>query len=406
MSCLLVTNIFPPINGGSAVVYEKLARYSAQGQLVILAPRFHCATREELTGWDSLDRDAPYPVHRLKLLRPWVVQSRSVWHSISLMLVQDLPLRLKVLLYTLALIRKYRIKTLCIGELSSMSWLGLACRTLTGVRVINYIHGEEVTADSDHRRLGDQRGRYLRSADAVVAVSDFTRRYLIEHFSVAADKVHLITNGVDLKQFSPGPKSELLLQRYGLEGKKILLTVGRLIPRKGIDRTIEALPQVLAKQPESHYLVVGAGPYLAELQQLVARLGLEQHVTFAGRIAEEALVEHYRLCDLFLMPNREMPDKETEGFGLVFLEANACDKPVIAGLAGGAVEAVKHGYNGLSVEGDQVDQIAAAILSLIQDPELSQQLRSNGLALAQQSGFDVCAQRFQDVCKALVTAQS
>ncbi len=406
MSCLLVTNIFPPINGGSAVVYEKLARYSADSELVVLAPKFHCATREELIGWDRFDQNAPYQVHRLKLLRSWVVQSRSLLHSVYLMLVDDLPLRLKVLLYTLWLIKKHRITTLCIGELSSMSWLGQVCRTLTGVKVINYIHGEEVTADSDHRRFGDQRGRYLRKADAIVAVSDFTRRYLMQHYAVADEKIHLITNGVDLNQFTPGLRSEALIRRYGLQGKKILLTVGRLIPRKGIDKTIEALPQVLAQQPDAHYLVVGGGPYLAELEGLVAQLGLEQHVTFAGRIAEEELVEHYRLCDLFLMPNREMPDKETEGFGLVFLEANACDKPVIAGLAGGAVEAVKHGYNGLSVDGNQVDEIAAAILTLSQDPALAQQLRSNGLALAQQSSFAACAKRFQEVCNELEAAQA
>jgi phosphatidylinositol alpha-1,6-mannosyltransferase len=110
---------------------------------------------------------------------------------------------------------------------------------------------------------------------------------------------------------------------------------------------------------------------------------------------------HYQLCDLFLMPNREMPDKDTEGFGLVFLEANACGKPVIGGLAGGAVEAVQHERNGLSVDGDDPRAIAAAVKRIFTEPGLAKRLAAEGLILARESSFHSCARQFQRLYQGL-----
>ncbi|WP_207060987.1 glycosyltransferase [Motiliproteus sp. SC1-56] len=399
IDCLLVTSIFPPINGGSAVVYEKLAYYSPGSRMMVLAPKYHCATREALEGWQEFDLRVPYPVARLNLLRPWVLEAKSLWHSLFLILTHDMPLRARVLFTTLSLIRKHKVKVLCIGELNSLSWLGSLCRSLTGVKVVNYIHGEEVTTETVYRRFGRKRKRYLHQADAVVAVSQFTKRYLLEHYGLSAEKVRLIPNGVDVEQFVPGEKPALLLQRYGLEGKRVLLTVGRLVPRKGIDKTIEALPMLVKRMPDLHYLIVGTGPYRAELERLVDEHKMRTHVTFAGRVSEDELVLHYQLCDLFLMPNREMPDKDTEGFGLVFLEANACQKPVVGGLAGGAVEAVRNGYNGLSVDGNSPQEIADVIERIFSEPGLSEHLADNGLTLARGSSFQFCAKEFQKLCK-------
>lgn len=401
LGCLLVTSVFPPINGGSAVVYEKLAYYNPGSEMMVLAPKFHCATREHLDGWQAFDQRVPYPVQRLDLLRPWVLQSRSIWHSLYLLARYDYPLRLRVLLTTLWLIKKHRIKTICIGELNSLSWLGLVCRKLTGVKVINYIHGEEVTTETVYRRFGRKRRSYLHSADAVVAVSQFTKQFLEERYGLPADKVKLIPNGVDIAQFYPGERSSLLTERYQLANKKVLLTVGRLVPRKGIDKTIEALPLLLKQMPELHYLIVGTGPYRDALEALVDQFGVRDHVTFAGRVAEEELALHYQLCDLFLMPNREMPDKDTEGFGLVFLEANACLKPVIGGRAGGAVEAVLHEQNGLSVNGEHPEEIAAAIERIFNEPGLADRLATKGLEVARKSSFEYCAQAFQQLYRQL-----
>ena len=403
--CLLVTSIFAPINGGSAVVYENLCRYGPAGSMQALAPTHHYETGEALEGWREHDKRAPFKVHRLALLRPLARRHRSRLLKLALWLGSDLPLRARVLWAAMRIVRRERIDVVCIGELVSGAWLGLALKRVLGTRLIFYIHGEEVTTVTPYRFYGRRRKQHLARADAVVAVSGFTRQALIELMDVADDKIALIYNGVDLARFSPGPRNPALLRRYALDGKQVLLTVGRLVPRKGIDTTIRALPALLDTFPDLHYLVVGRGPYRADLEALAAELGVSRHVSFAGGVPDDELVDHYRLCDLFVMPNRELANHDTEGFGLVFLEANACGKPVIGGRAGGVVEAVRDGQNGLLVDGDDVAALERTIASVLGDAAFADALATRGLAIAQASGWESRAQQFNRLCARLLRGQ-
>ncbi len=402
VKCLLLTSVFAPIHGGSAVVYEGICRCSPPGTIQVLAPWRHYYTGEMLNGWQAHDARVSYTVHRLELIRPLAVESKSRLHSLWLFLTADVSLKLKVLFKTIRLIRHEGINIICIGELTSSSWVGLICQRWLGVRVINYIHGEEVTTNMEYRYYGRRRHEYLRRADAVVAVSKFTRRALVEQMGVDPGKIELICNGVDLDRFQPAPQDPTLLARYRLQGKRVLLTVGRLIERKGIDMTLKALPQVLEQCTDVHYLIVGEGFYRTELEKIVHTLGLQHHVTFTGSIDDAELVAHYCLCDLFVMPNRELPDRDTEGFGLVFLEANACGKAVIGGRAGGVVEAVRDGQNGLLVDGNNIDEVAAAIIRLLSDFALRRRLEQQGLAIARASSVEKSALRFNALCQRLL----
>ena len=159
---------------------------------------------------------------------------------------------------------------------------------------------------------------------------------MIGGFGVPGEKIELVSNGVDLERFVPRPRPDHLVVRYGLAGRRVLLTVSRLYARKGMDRVIESLPAVLGRFPDLVYLIVGEGAYRPTLETLVAHHDLGRNVVFAGAVPDYELTDHYSLGDVFIMANREMPDGETEGFGLVFLEANACGLPVIAGKAGAA----------------------------------------------------------------------
>lgn len=399
MKCLLVPNIFPPINGGSAVVYESLCQFSPPGSMHVLAPWRHYQTGETIEGWREYDAAASFPITRIELLRPPVVRPDSLLHSAWLHVAVDLPIKLRVLRAAIKLVRAEGIDVVCVCELNSGTWLGLMLRKLMGIPFINYIHGEEITTDSNYRLYGRRRREYLQRSDAVVAVSEFTRRHLIERFGVAADKIELIVNGVDSERFHPGPKDPGLIRRYALEGKQVLLTVGRLVERKGADMTLRALPGVLEQVPSAHYLIVGTGEYEPNLRALVDELGLQGHVTFAGRIPVEELVSHYQLCDLFVMPNRELPNGDTEGFGLVFLEANACAKAVVGGRAGGVVEAVRHGETGLTVEGTDVAGITAAIVELLTNDARREAMEQQGLRVARESSSAEKALRFHALCE-------
>lgn len=402
MSCLLVASIFTPINGGSAVVYETLCRFAPSGSMIVLAPWRHYEDGKEVPGWREHDARVSFPIYRTELLRPLiatgpVTRLRSIWRLMTI----DLPLRLRVFLEVRRIVRQHGVKVVCIGELNSGSWIGLFCQRFLSCRMVSYIHGEEITTETEYRFFGRQRRRYLQRADAIVAVSRFTKKALIRLMGVDPDKVELIHNGVDIERFRPGLKRTDLVERHALQDKRVILTVGRLVPRKGFDAIIRALPRILADVPNAHYLIIGGGDFRPMLEHLVHELSLQSHVSFAGQVAGDDLADYYRICDVFAMPNREMPDGDTEGFGLVFLEANACGKPVVGGIAGGAVEAVRDGENGLLVDGWSVTNVAEAITRLLVDAELHRHISERGLEIARASSSRAKAEQFQALCARL-----
>ena len=403
MRCLLIASIFSPINGGSAVVYETLCRFAPKGSMVVYAAWRHYIDGREIPGWREHDAAVPYPIYRAELLRP-IIQPppRNRWESLRRMLTVDLPLKWRVMREVRRIVKAHDINVVCIGELTSGSWIGIFCQHFLGCRMISYIHGEEITTETEYRFYGRARRRYLKQADAVVAVSQFTVNALTRLMGINREKIQLIHNGVNTERFVPGAPDPSLLDRYGLHGKRVILTVGRIVPRKGVDVVIRAMPKVLETVPDARYLIVGEGDYRPILERLVSDLGLGESVIFAGRVTEDELAAHYQLCDLFAMPNREMPDGDTEGFGLVFLEANACGKPVIGGRAGGAVEAVLDGENGLLVDGWSVTEVTDALLRLLGDSDLYAQIAARGLEIAQASNSRTKAMQFFSLCQDLV----
>jgi phosphatidylinositol alpha-1,6-mannosyltransferase len=154
-----------------------------------------------------------------------------------------------------------------------------------------------------------------------------------------------------------------------------LLSVGRLVPRKGIDTVLRALAMLPACVT---YRVVGTGPDQRRLKELACHLGVAGRVTFLGRLSEADLAEEYRRCALFVQPSRRTAEGELEGLGLVFFEAGAWGRPVVAGRSGGEVDAVVDGETGLLVDGQSVEAIAAAIQALLEDRERLRRLGDNG----------------------------
>ncbi len=401
-NCLLVASIFAPIHGGSANVYASICRISPPGTIAVLAARRYYDRGDEIGAWKEHDQQCGYPVHRLALLRPPqrlppANRLVSAWRFLT----TDIPLRVEVLLETLRLIQRYRIGIMCLGELNSSAWLGELCRRLTGCRLIYYIHGEEITTQFDCGSFGRNRLRNLLRADAIIAVSHFTQCTLIEKLGLPVERVHLIENAVDTIKFSPGSDNMAFRQDWSIVGKRLVLGVGRLVPRKGFDQTIRGWQDVVAQHPTAHLMIVGDGPQRLELQELIVSAGLQKHVTLTGPLSDADLLAAYRSADLFIMPNRTMPDGDTEGFGLVFLEANACGRAVIGGKAGGAVDAVRDGETGLLVDGNSVQEIVSAISRLLADDELLKRLEMGGLANAQANSWTTRATEFHSLCHQL-----
>lgn len=223
------------------------------------------------------------------------------------------------------------------------------------------IHGIE--AWEKHPRVSVRRS--LRAIDAVVAVSEFTKRRFLHWADVDENRVAVIPNCVDLSQFTPGPKRHALLQRYEVQDRTILLTVGRLSSGeryKGIDTVIELLPRLCRAIPRLCYLIVGDGDDRPRLQHVVNQLGLSDRVRFAGYVPENEKADYYRLADAFVMPGTG------EGFGLVYLEAMACGIPVVASSADASCEAVLGGALGEVVNPRDRDDVEAGILRALRRP--------------------------------------
>lgn len=403
MKCLLIAINFPPIVGGSATVYHNLCKYGG-GAVVVLTACNDRGTGAPLVGCAEHDAAASYTVHRVpSLVAPPPPPAASGGSRLGVWwrrLWRDLPTMVRVLREVAALVRREDIDVICVGELVHGGWLGPAGKYLLRRKVIYYVHGEELTHGA--RSLSNRLKRaYLTVADGVVAVSEFTRGTLVEMMNVAPERIVVIHNGVDLTRFRPMAPPPDLIARYGLAGAEVVLSVGRLVPRKGFDRVILALPAILARRPSARYLVVGEGPYRAKLERLAADAGVSERVVFTGAVPDAELTGHYALGRVFAMPNREIADGDTEGFGLVFLEANACGKPVVAGRAGGVGDAVRHGINGLMVDGTVTEAVADAIVRVLEDNALHARLSAGGLAAARALDWQARTGRFLDVCRGI-----
>jgi len=170
---------------------------------------------------------------------------------------------------------------------------------------------------------------------------------------------------------------------YSLHNKRVVLSVGRLVQRKGFDRTLEAFAQVAPDHKNTNYAIVGEGPYKDDLLHIAKTLGIENRVQFTGSIDNKELAQWYLRCELFLMPSRELDNNDVEGFGTVFLEANSFGKPVIGGKSGGISDAVVDGETGYLVDPTDVTMIATAMNRLLNEESTAIQLGHQGFKRVQ-----------------------
>jgi phosphatidylinositol alpha-1,6-mannosyltransferase len=210
-----------------------------------------------------------------------------------------------------------------------------------------------------------------------------------------------IAPGISIDHFLPGVKPEDLLQKYDLVGKKVIVSVGRLVHRKGQDRLVEAMPQILAAVPEAVLVLVGTGPHQKVIEKLARKHGVTDSIRFIGRVQYSDLPRHIHVGDIFAMPSRSrFFGLEVEGLGIVYLEASACGLPVIAGNSGGAPDAVIDGETGLVVDGTDINDIAAAAIVLLRNPEKAKAMGAAGRQWVEREwSWDLWGERFAALLK-------
>ena len=242
-----------------------------------------------------------------------------------------------------------------------MAPLAALLSRLTGAPMWLQVHGIDAWAPPPNLvRWGAER------ADLVTSVSRYTRRQMISRWwNGDPSRIRVLPNTVG-DEFRPGPKPDHLIQRYGLNWRKVLLTVSRLTVAdryKGLDRVIECLPRIREHHPEALYLIAGDGDDVGYLRTLVNEKGLAEHVRFAGRVPDGELADHYSAADVFIMPSTG------EGFGIVFLEAAASGLQVIGGKADGSWDALREGALGQAIDPLNSDAIVDAVCRAFAAPK-------------------------------------
>jgi phosphatidylinositol alpha-1,6-mannosyltransferase len=294
--------------------------------------------------------------------------------------------RSKVLLPTLRVgrsvartVQEHGIQRVFFGAAAPLGLLAPGLRRAGIKQIVALTHGHEVWwAKVFPFNLALRRiGKYV---DHLTYLGEFTKREISRALSSDAQaKMIRVAPGIDTKHFSPVPSASSLRSELGLSNAKVIVSVGRLVHRKGQDFLIKALPAIKTSIPNVHLLLVGSGPYEAHLRKLVKELKVESSVSFLGRVPYKDLPRYICLGDVFAMPSRSrLAGLEVEGLGIVYLEASSCGLPVIAGLSGGAPDAVLEGETGYCVDGTDTQAISSALVKVLSDSALAEVLGNRG----------------------------
>ena len=277
-----------------------------------------------------------------------------------------------------SIIKREGITTAAFGAAAPLGLLSASMKRAGVTRTVALTHGHEVWWAKVFpfnlllRRIGS-------TVDALTYLGDFTRAAISKSVSTKAQRSMVkIAPGIDVDHFTPTDASALR-ESLGLTQKKVIVSVGRLVHRKGQDFLIKSMPHILKSVPEAHLLLIGQGPYREHLEKLVRKNKLESSVTFIGRIQYKDLPMHLCAGDIFAMPSRSrLMGLEVEGLGIVYLEASSCGLPVLAGNSGGAPDAVVQDKTGLVVDGTNELEIAAAAIELLNNSTTSQLMGITG----------------------------
>ena len=351
MRVLVVTNDLPPRVGGIQYYVDQLCRgLVAAGDEVTVYASSHDGDQQ----WDTA---APY---------------RVVRESTSMLL----PTR-RTLRHTLRLVEHTRAQVVVFGAAVPLAMMGRSVRQRTGVPFVAFTHGLEVSAV---RAPGGR--RFLRSigreASAVTFVSHWCEALLRPGFGPGPDYT-MLPPAVDPAVFHPRVDGTAIRERHRFGDDPVVVCVSRVVERKGQDQLIRGLGELRRRVPGARLLIVGGGPYLDQLRQMAVEHGVAEHVVITGQVPEDELPAHYAAGDVFAMPCRERRGGlEVEAFGIVFIQAQAVGRPVVAGRIGGVPDALRDGETGVLVDGEDPRAVIDAVAGLLGDPARATRMGEQG----------------------------
>ena len=281
--------------------------------------------------------------------------------------------RAKILLPTFRISKKaaeilnqYGISRVWFGAAAPLALMANRLRSAGATHIVALTHGHELWWAKVFG-LKTLMRKIVKDTDHLGYLADYTRSVLIKIGD--PNKFVKIAPGIDTTYFTPRVKNSELVVKHKLEGRRVIVCVGRLVHRKGQDQLIKSLPKIIKEFPDTVLLFVGDGPIKSMLKNSARQLGVTNNIVFAGKVSHNQLADYICLGDIFAMPVRSrFFGLEVEGLGIVYLEASACGLPVIAGNSGGAPDAVIENVTGLIIDGTKDDQISNAICRLLRNP--------------------------------------
>ncbi|WP_309056152.1 glycosyltransferase family 4 protein [Streptomyces sp.] len=375
---LIVTNDFPPRPGGIQAFLHNMALRLDPERIVVYASTWKRG-REGAEATAAFDAEQPFTV----------VRDRTT-------MLLPTP---RVTARATALLREHGCEAVWFGAAAPLGLMAPALRRAGARRLVATTHGHEAgwaqlpAARQLLRRIGE-------GTDTITYLGEYTRSRIATALTpAAAGRMAQLPPGVDEKTFHPGSGGDGVRARLGLSDRPVVVCVSRLVPRKGQDTLIRAMPAILRRVPDAVLLIVGGGPYEKELRRLAATTGVAGSVRFTGAVPWSELPAHYGAGDVFAMPCRtRRGGLDVEGLGIVYLEASATGLPVVAGDSGGAPDAVLDGETGWVVRGGSAEETADRVATLLLDPELRARMGERGRAWVEEKWrWDLLAERLREL---------
>ncbi|MFB7824709.1 glycosyltransferase family 4 protein [Streptomyces hydrogenans] len=375
---LIVTNDFPPRPGGIQAFLHNMALRLDPDRLVVYASTWKRG-REGAEATALFDAEQPFTV----------VRDRTT-------MLLPTP---RVTARATALLREHGCESVWFGAAAPLGLMAPALRKAGAKRLVATTHGHEAgwaqlpAARQLLRRIGE-------GTDTITYLGEYTRTRISSALTpAAAGRMVQLPPGVDEKTFHPGSGGDEVRARLGLTDRPVVVCVSRLVPRKGQDTLIRALPRILRRVPDAVLLIVGGGPYEKDLRRLAVETGVTASVRFTGAVPWSELPAHYGAGDVFAMPCRtRRGGLDVEGLGIVYLEASATGLPVVAGDSGGAPDAVLDGETGWVVRGESAEDTADRVTTLLLDPELRARMGERGRAWVEEKWrWDLLAERLREL---------
>lgn len=333
---LLITLEFPPDIGGISTYLSELFRGFPVGNIRILT----------MPGTEAA---YPHTVIRKELY------FKNFW-----------PKWLKALLITLKICKSENIRRIYISHVLPMGYIAYATKKILGIPYVVFFHGLDVRLAKTSGWKKHWFRKIVREAEAIIANSTYTKDEILDNLKPFKRDIGVV---------QPSPKTVKIVKET--HDQPIILSVARLVPRKGIDLAITAFPKILSEVPDAKYFIIGDGPERARLQAQITSLKLQDSIALLGSVPDATLAEFYGRASVFLFPVREI-GADVEGFGIAPLEASAHGIPVVAGKSGGVAEAVAHGETGILIPPGNTEAIYETVVFLLKNKDLARKMGEAG----------------------------